>query len=61
MGDLLTGLALVLVVEGLLWAAFPQAMKVAAMRTAQLDAVTLRYGGLLLAATGVLFVWFLRR
>ena len=67
MGDLGTGLALVLVIEGVLWALFPETMKQAAARAVMLDAGRLRAGGLAFAVAGVLlgfvvhyvFVWLL--
>ena len=61
MQDLGTGLALVLVVEGILYALFPQAMKRAAARTILVSPQTLRGAGLLAAAAGVVVVWLLRR
>ena len=45
MRDLWTGLALVLVVEGILYALFPQGMKRVAARTILLPPQTLRGGG----------------
>ena len=61
MGDLGTGLALVFVVEGVLWALFPESMKQAAARAVMLDAGRLRLGGLAFAIVGVLLVWLIRR
>ena len=60
MRDLLTAMALVLVIEGAVWTLFPDAMKRAAAATAGIDAGTLRYGGLTLAVVGVLGVWLVR-
>lgn len=60
MGDLWTGLALVLVVEGLLWAAAPDQMREMALRTAAIDPRSLRLGGLSFAAVGVVLVWLIR-
>ena len=59
--DLGTGLALVLVVEGVLWALFPETMKQAAARAIMLEAGRLRLGGLAFAVVGVLLVWVIRR
>jgi uncharacterized protein len=59
--DLGTGLALVLVVEGVLWALFPETMKQAAARAIMLEAGRLRWGGLAFAVVGVLLVWAIRR
>ncbi len=61
MRDLWTGLALVLVVEGILYALFPQGMKRVAERTIQVPPQTLRGVGLLVAAIGVAVIWVLRR
>jgi len=58
--DLLTALALVLVIEGMLWALFPDAMKRAAERALLMDSAQLRYAGLVAAALGVVFVWLVR-
>jgi len=60
MRDLGTGLALVLVVEGLSWAMAPSAMKRAARRMAELAEGPLRLLGLLVAAVGVVGVWLIR-
>ena len=61
MGDLGTGLALVLVVEGVLWALFPETMKQAAALAVMLEVGRLRVGGLAFAVAGVLLVWLIRR
>jgi uncharacterized protein YjeT (DUF2065 family) len=60
MADLGTALALVLVVEGVVWALFPERMKQAAARAIMLDAGPLRMGGLAFAGLGVLLVWLIR-
>jgi uncharacterized protein YjeT (DUF2065 family) len=60
MTDLATALALVLVVEGTLWALFPNGMKQAAARAALLDSGPLRAGGLAFVVLGVLLVWLIR-
>ena len=60
MGDLGTGLALVLVIEGVLWALFPDRMKQAAAQATLLDSGRLRLGGLAFASVGVLLVWVIR-
>jgi uncharacterized protein len=60
MTDFATALALVLVVEGVLWALFPDGMKQAAARAALLDSGPLRAGGLAFAGLGVLIVWMIR-
>jgi uncharacterized protein len=58
--DLATALALVLVLEGLLWALSPGGMKRAAALALGLANEQLRRAGLLAAALGVLLVWLLR-
>jgi hypothetical protein len=60
MRDLATALALVLVVEGCLWALFPGAMKRFAELSMALPASTLRVGGLAFVIVGVLAVWMIR-
>jgi uncharacterized protein YjeT (DUF2065 family) len=60
MQDLLTALALVLVVEGVLWALFPDRMRQAAARASAMEDQKLRMGGLVFAALGVAAVWLIR-
>ena len=60
MQDLLTAAALVLVLEGVLWALFPPGMKQAAARALVLDSSVLRTGGLIFAGIGVFVVWLIR-
>ena len=60
MRDLLTGLALVLVIEGILYALFPDGMKQVAARAIGVPSQMLRAAGLLAAAFGVVIVWLLR-
>jgi uncharacterized protein len=60
MTDLATALALVLVLEGLLWAVSPASMKRAAALALALANEQLRVGGLAAVAAGVLLVWLLR-
>lgn len=60
MNDLLAALGLVLVIEGLLWAAFPtMAIRIlqAAVETSE---ATLRFAGLATIGAGVLIVWLIR-
>jgi uncharacterized protein len=59
--DLATAVALVLVIEGILYALFPEAMKRAAARTLSVPPQTLRLVGLVAACAGVGFVWLVRR
>ena len=60
MSDLFTALALVLVLEGMLWALSPEGMKRAAVAAVGMTNQKLRAGGLVAAATGVFIVWLLR-
>lgn len=60
MSDLATALALVLVLEGLMWAVAPDGMKRAAALALALANGQLRVGGVAAAAVGVLLVWVLR-
>lgn len=60
MRDLWTSLALVLVIEGVLYALAPEGMRRAASRAAAVPAQTLRGIGLAAACIGVMLVWLLR-
>jgi uncharacterized protein YjeT (DUF2065 family) len=60
MTDLLTALALVLVLEGALWAISPDGMKRAAVVALGMANQQLRAAGLIAAAFGVLLVWLMR-
>lgn len=60
MRDLLTALALMLVIEGVLYAAFPDAMRRAIAAALALPQSTLRTAGLVAAAVGVAAVWAIR-
>lgn len=60
MVELATALALVLVLEGILWALSPDGMKRAAMFALTLENGQLRNGGLIVAAVGVALIWLLR-
>lgn len=60
MVDLLTALGLVLVIEGVLYALAPDAMRRMAARAALLPSESLRMGGLVATAAGVACVWMLR-
>lgn len=61
MSDLATGLALVLVIEGCLWALFPDGMRRAAASVQEVRPQALRYGGLAFALVGLGAVWLIRR
>lgn len=60
MSELVTGLALVLVLEGILWALAPDGMKRAAMVALGLENHQLRTGGLAIATVGVFLIWLIR-
>ncbi len=59
MHDLFIALALVLVIEGLLYAAFPRQMRSIVERMAQLTDTVLRQTGLFTAAIGVALIWII--
>lgn len=61
MRDLWTALALVLVIEGLLYALFPEGMKRAAARAVTVPPQSLRLAGLTAVCLGVALVWLVRR
>ena len=60
MQDFLTALGLVLVIEGVLYAAAPDAMRRMAARASLLSSDALRVGGMAALALGVGLVWLLR-
>lgn len=60
MSDFATAVALVLVLEGLLWALMPDGMKRAAMMALSLENGQLRHGGLVAAGFGVFLIWLMR-
>ena len=61
MRDLWTACALVLVIEGVLYALFPEGMKRAAARALAVPTQALRFAGLAAACLGVALVWLARR
>ena len=60
MTDLVVGLALVLVIEGILWAAFPDAARRMLEVATQTPETTLRFGGTGAIILGVGIVWLMR-
>jgi uncharacterized protein YjeT (DUF2065 family) len=58
--DLMTALALVLVIEGLAWAAFPEAMKRMMAQILVMPPDLLRGVGLFMAIIGLGGVWLVR-
>jgi uncharacterized protein len=57
MRDFLTALALMLAIEGLSFAAFPQAMRQALKDASEMDEKLLRRIGVAAAIAGVFLVW----
>ena len=60
MDDLFTGLALVLVIEGSLYALFPNFMRELSLKVREISPTTLRTAGLVAAVAGVALVWLVR-
>ncbi|ALK10680.1 DUF2065 domain-containing protein [Blastochloris viridis] len=60
MGDFVVALGLMLAIEGLLYAAAPDAMRRAVARILDTPDVALRIGGLTMAVFGVALVWMIR-
>ena len=60
MNDFLVGLALVFVIEGLLYAAFPDQLKTMMAQVIRVPSPHLRKGGLIALGVGVFIVWLLR-
>jgi uncharacterized protein YjeT (DUF2065 family) len=60
MRDFATAIALILVIEGILYALLPEPMKRLALRATAAPAQSLRIAGLVAACLGVVLVWTLR-
>jgi uncharacterized protein YjeT (DUF2065 family) len=60
MRDLATAVALVLVIEGVLYSLFPEGMKRMVAQMGVLPPATLRITGLIVACLGVAGVWLIR-
>jgi uncharacterized protein YjeT (DUF2065 family) len=60
MRDFATAIALILVIEGILYALLPEAMKRLAVRATAAPAQSLRIAGLVAACLGLVLVWTLR-
>jgi uncharacterized protein len=60
MKDFATALALVFVIEGILYSAFPEGMKRMVAQVGMLPPSALRVTGLLAACLGVAAVWLIR-
>ena len=61
MSDLVTALGLVLIIEGLVYAAAPARFKAMMARLDEIPDETLRIGGLIAVALGVAIVWLARQ
>ena len=61
LGQVLAGVAVVLALEGLLYAAFPAAMRRAIAAIAAVPEQRLRTGGLAAAAIGIAVAWVITR
>lgn len=59
-GELLTAFALILVIEGALYALFPQPMKKLLLHVLGMPVSSMRVAGLVSAGAGVFLVWLLR-
>lgn len=60
MSDLVVAVGLVLVIEGIVYAAFPGGLKRMMESALTMPDSTLRAGGLVAAATGLFIVWLVR-
>jgi uncharacterized protein len=60
LSDLFTALALVLVIEGALYALFPEAMQRMMAQAIEMPPSVLRNGGLVAAVVGFGVIWFIR-
>ena len=58
--DLVTALGLVLVIEGLLLALFPDGLKRMVAEVLARPSQSLRFGGIVSAALGIVIVWLVR-
>ena len=61
MSELVTALGLVLIIEGLVYAAAPSRFKALMARLEEIPDETLRMGGLIAVAVGVAIVWLARQ
>jgi len=61
MTDFLTALGLAIVIEGVCYALFPDAMKKMMLRVLGQPSPSLRAAGLVAAAAGLVLIWIVRR
>ena len=59
-GEIITALGLVLVIEGLIWALFPNLFRKLAILASDVPEGQLRASGLMALAAGVFIVWLVR-
>jgi uncharacterized protein YjeT (DUF2065 family) len=60
MAEFIVAIGLVLVIEGLLFAAFPRAAKRLAASALESPETSLRVAGIISAALGILLIWLMR-
>ncbi len=60
MKDLVVAVGLVLVIEGILYAAFTDQLKAMIAQILKMPATTIRTSGLVVAALGILIIWLAR-
>jgi uncharacterized protein YjeT (DUF2065 family) len=60
MAEFIVAIGLVLVIEGLLFAAFPRAAKRLAASALESPEMSLRVAGIISAALGIVLIWFMR-
>jgi uncharacterized protein YjeT (DUF2065 family) len=60
MAEFIVAIGLVLVIEGLLFAAFPGAAKRLAASALESPETSLRVAGIISAALGIVLIWFMR-
>ena len=61
MKELLIALGLLLVIEGMLYAVFPNSMKNMLNLMKDMPATKLRSGGLIFAVIGFILVWYIKK
>jgi len=60
MSDLIVAIGLIFVIEGLLYATFPEAMKKMMSLALSMPDTSMRTGGLFAAAGGIVIIWLAR-
>jgi uncharacterized protein YjeT (DUF2065 family) len=60
MSDFVVGIGLVLVIEGLLFAAFPGLAKLLATRALESPEAAMRISGIASAGLGIIIIWLIR-